>query len=463
MAQTKKTFWGFPSQIKYIVGNEACERFSYYGMRSILVIFMTQYLFMDAAKSKGVFHLFISANYFLPLIGGYLSDRYLGKYRTILYLSIVYCIGHAVLAIWETELGMYWGLGLIAVGAGGIKPCVSAHVGDQFTKSNAHLVSKVFEVFYWAINFGSFFASLLIPFILPVYGPGVAFGIPGVLMAIATFVFWLGRKEFVHVPPSGKENSSQFAGVVTYALLHAKEKAEGQTWLDVARKKYNETRVEGAKAAIAVFKVFATVAVFWALFDQTGSTWVLQAEQMDLNVWGFELYPSQLQAANPIMVLILIPLFSRVLYPWVESRGIKVTPLRKMGVGMAMTGLSFVASGVFQLFLDGGVQISVAWQLLAYLILTAAEVLVSITGLEFAYTQAPRAMKSTIMSFWLLTVAVGNFLTAFVSYINRFQGAAEFFFYAGLMFVVAIVFVVSTTRYQERSYLEPDDMSPNLA
>src|SRR5680860_1628269 len=130
----------FPSQIKYIVGNEACERYSYYGMRSILTVFMIQVLLMQEAEATSTYHLFAGACYLFPLLGAFISDRFLGKYKTILYLSLVYCSGHAVLAVWETKMGLYAGLALIALGSGGIKPCVSAHVGDQFKANQTHLL-----------------------------------------------------------------------------------------------------------------------------------------------------------------------------------------------------------------------------------------------------------------------------------------------------------------------------------
>lgn len=444
----------FPRQIKYIVGNEAAERFSYYGMRSILVIFMVQHLMMAESQAKGVYHTFMSANYFLPLLGAFLSDRFLGKFKTIMSLSIVYCIGHAVLAGWENQQGLYAGLFLIAVGSGGIKPCVSAHVGDQFDRTNSHLLEKVFSVFYWSINFGAFFSTLLIPKILPMYGPGWAFGIPGILMAIATIVFYMGKKYYVHVPPTGKAGGTDFLGVVWYALTHLGQRKSGEGWLQTAKAKYSSEKVEGAEAAVGVFKVLLAVSAFWALFDQQGSTWLIQAQKMDLTVWGMKFEAAQIHALNPIMVLVLIPIFSLILYPAVERMGIKVTPLRKMSVGMALTGISFIIVGLFQVYLDQGHQLSVAWQILPYLVITAAEVMVSITGLEFAYTQAPRAMKSTIMSFWLLTVAVGNMFTAYISVINKFTGAGEFFFYAALMFVIAGIFIWGAVNYKERNYIE---------
>src|SRR3954452_11564072 len=126
MKNLSRQFSAYPPQIKFIVGNEACERFSYYGMRSILVVFMINHLAMSQENAKTAYHLFAGACYLLPLLGAYLSDRFLGKYKTILYLSIVYCLGHLSLSLWETPNGVYLGLGLIALGSGGIKPCVSA-------------------------------------------------------------------------------------------------------------------------------------------------------------------------------------------------------------------------------------------------------------------------------------------------------------------------------------------------
>ena len=441
-----------PSQIKYIIGNEGCERFSFYGMRSILVVFMTDHLLFSKPDAQATFHLFVSAVYLLPLLGAVIADRYLGKYRTIMYLSLVYCAGHGVLALFEgTSAGLYAGLGLIALGSGGIKPCVSAFVGDQFTKRNKHLVKKVFDWFYWIINFGSFFATLLIPWTLAKAGPAVAFGIPGILMFIATVIYYLGRKQYIHVPPTGKNPNAVYR-VVGYAWANRKSRKPGESFLDVARRAFPEDAVEGVKAALRVAKVFATVSIFWALFDQHSSSWVLQAKQMELH--GMK--ASQIAALNPIMVMVLIPLFAKGIYPWLERKGFSVTPLKKMTTGMFVAGFSFVIVAIYQALIDQGVHMSVWWQAIPFLIITAAEVLISITGLEFAYTQAPRAMKSTIMSFWLLTVFLGNLLTAYVSKINVFEGAWFFVFFAALMLVVGFVFMAIAARYKVVEYFEED-------
>src|SRR6266849_2147259 len=142
----------------------------------------------------------------MPLLGAFLGDAVLGKYRTILFLSVVYCFGHLTLAIDHTRLGLTIGLSLIALGAGGIKPCVSANVGDQFGASNQHLLTRVYSWFYFSINFGSAFSTLIIPELLDKKSADIAFGTPGILMFIATVIFWLGRKKFVHLHPAGLRN-----------------------------------------------------------------------------------------------------------------------------------------------------------------------------------------------------------------------------------------------------------------
>ena len=446
----------YPSQIKYIVWNEACERYSYYGMRSILVIFLVQYLGLQQNIAVSDYHLFSSACYLFPLLGGFISDRYLGKYKTIIILSLVYCLGHAFLAVFEdSKTGFYWGLGLIALGSGGIKPCVSAHVGDQFKLSQKALLQKVFDLFYFMINFGSFFSTLITPWTLEAYGPAIAFGIPGILMLIATFIFWLGRNQYVHVPPSGKNEHGTLA-VLMSGFKNMKHK---KGFLEGAKMDHPEQSVEDVRAAFAIGKIFIAISVFWALFDQHGSSWVLQAKEMnlDVNIFGWEktLLPSQIPALNPIMVMGLIPLFTFGIYPALEKVfKAEMTPLKRMAGGMFVAAISFVFVAVYQYQLDGGDKISVLWQIIPFLVITMAEVMISITGLQFAYTQAPKSMKSTIMSMWLLTVVFGNLITAYIAAINTFEGGNFFMFFAILMGVFALIFTWMAKGYVMKDYMD---------
>ncbi len=440
----------FPPQIKFIVGNEACERYSYYGMKSILVVFMIQVLLMRETQATWVYHQFSSLCYLTPLLGAYISDRIWGKYKTILYLSLVYCVGHAVLAFWENETGLYAGLFLIALGSGGIKPCVSAHVGDQFKKGQEAMLAKVFNLFYFMINFGSFFSTLITPWTLKHYGPSVAFGIPGILMFIATFIFWLGRKQYVHMPPT-KSDGNGFLNVVKTGLT-----GEGSgTFWEKAAKKHGAEAAEGAKAVWDISKVFAAVSVFWALFDQHGSSWVIQATKMDLLFMGIPFEASQISAWNPIMVMALIPIFTFGVYPAFEKMGYAMTPLRRMTLGMFVTAFSFFLAAGIQVQLDGGNQLNVMWQFWPYLIITIAEVMVSITGLEFAYTQAPKSMKSSVMSMWLLTVFFGNQLVSFITKIELYPVASTgyFMFFGVTMAVFACIFAFMASRYKVKNFM----------
>ncbi|MBL7669220.1 MAG: POT family MFS transporter [Bdellovibrionaceae bacterium] len=442
-------FTKYPPQIKFIVGNEAAERFSFYGMKSILMVFMTQQLLMAKGDAVAYYHSFTAACYLLPIVGAYISDRYLGKYKTIISLSMVYCLGHLVLALFESRLGLLFGLTFIAIGSGGIKPCVSAHVGDQFRSDQKKEMENIFNLFYFMINFGAFFATLITPWTYVKYGSQVAFGIPGLLMLIATVVFWLGQKYYVHVPPSGK-NPNSFVRVIWSGLKNGLGSFESN-----AVHEHPKETVQGVKAILKLLVIYVWISIFWALFDQSGSTWIIQAQKMDLNFMGVDWNESQVQAINPILILVLIPLFTLYIYPLIDRLGFKFTSLRKIFVGMLFASVSYGIVAYSQSLIEAGEKITIAWQLLAYLFITIGEVFVSVTGLEFAYTQAPKNMKSTVMSFWLLTVFLGNLIAAQLSHVSWFETASTsyFLFYAFLMFTVAIVFLFLSKFYTVMNYM----------
>lgn len=750
----------FPSQARYVLGNEAAERYSYYGMKGILALYITNVLIMSQDDATQIIHLFSFVNYFMPILGAWVSERYWGRYKTILWISLSYCAGHGVLALSDAfdkadvdakTICLYAGLGLIAFGAGGIKPCVSAFMGDQFGPERRHLLPRAYAAFYWSINLGSTAAFLTIPYIRKEWGYSWAFGVPGIAMAVATFVFWLGTSRYVMVPPSSKTKSAGFfkvlfsaisepsaglseshaglvrrpskllawsvltglfmegivfvlilwlsariggfaylllpwavgvyfetlilralfrlkrgrfsrilrfvcafaalrgayafvsaaallvywsiswygfaravlgdswmksfgsllevAGVLLLLLLllawaalalvraytavrggllaaqatsrvlqpspHESDKSRSRDFWTDCSGLFTKAEIDAARSVGPVLMIFALAPVFWALFDQTFSTWVLQGEMMrpaylraadfkpsdvrnpqqflaqarsgtnavmaliweavpesdktgiagagdsgpdlpvavagglnallaggslfradvfdtnslspetlvtlrappepevtarvnrlliedtfpDAIVRSYRIGPEEMLSANPIFVMIFVPIMSLLVYPLL---GRFATPLKRMSTGMFLAAGSFVIVAWLQTRIDGGEQLSILWQTLPYVVLTIAEVLFSTTGLEFAFREAAPSMKSIITGFWYLAVALGNlFVTVVTGVAQRVVGGGAgghevavtprmFLFYAGLTFVVAIAFSVIASFYRYR-------------
>lgn len=465
----------YPKSIPYIIGNEAAERFSFYGMRSILVTFLVAQFYnplhnpslttMAEARANGDTHFFVALAYSLPFVGGLVADWFTGKYKIILYISMVYCLGHLFLAMFDSDLHLFTaGLVLIAIGAGGIKSCVSANVGDQFDASNQHLLSKVYGWFYFSINAGSVFSTVLIPWVYEAYGPKWAFGIPGILMALATIIFFMGRKMYIRVPPSGI-NRDNFVFISVYALTHMSKRQPGQSLLDIAKENHDPEKVEGVKAVYRVMAVFFFALAFWAVWDQNLSEWVLQAAKMNLKInlgfTQFTLLPGQVQTCNPIFLLLFIPVFNYWIYPFFDRIGLKTTPLRRLGAGLFLTALSFVVIAMIQANIDHGGTPSIWWQVFAYIVLSAAEVLVSITGLEYAYTHAPKSMKSTMTAIWLLVVSLGNLFTGAVNnnisnhglLSHYLVGANYYWFFVGIVALFTVAFMLVSPRLKEHNYI----------
>jgi proton-dependent oligopeptide transporter, POT family len=514
-----------PAAIPYIVGNEAAERFNYYGLRAILTTFMVAQFYnptgstdpaiMQAAEAtaNAKTHDFVAMSYLLPMFGGMVSDWFWGKYKTILYLSIVYVIGNLALAISvNSEIVFTSALMLIALGAGGIKPCVSANVGDQFNESNQHLISKAFSAFYASINAGSLLSILMIPYLKAHYGPVVAFGVPAIAMITATLFFYAGRDKYVKVPPKGDNNKlvilltafgtlfasylifdklshrifgENFQGgtgpilagwgimILAVALIFKKQWfAKPGNFVGInlyaltnggfanAAKEYGTDTIEGIKSVWRIFSVFAFVPIFWALWDQSQSEWVVQAQKMDLDFLGIKWQAEQISFVNAGFILAFIPIFNFILFPFLEKIGLKVTPLRKLGAGFVITALSFVIISIIQGWIDAGQTPSIGWQIIAFIVLTAGEVLVSITCLEYAYTQAPPSMKSTIMASYLLTVTLGNVVVSIIQnnikasgFFAQFHGASFFWLFTGICAANAILFMIVSPFIKEKSYI----------
>ncbi|KAB1283564.1 Solute carrier family 15 member 2 [Camelus dromedarius] len=312
----------YPLSIAFIVVNEFCERFSYYGMKG----------------------------------------------RTIIYLSLVYVLGHVIKSmgalpilggpVVHTVLSMI-GLSLIALGTGGIKPCVAAFGGDQFEEKHAEERTRYFSVFYLSINAGSLISTFVTPMLrgdIQCFGKdcyALAFGVPGLLMVIALVVFAVGSKIYKKPPPEGNI-VTQVVKCIWFAISNRFKNRSGDVpkrehWLDWAAEKYPKQLILDVKALTRVLFLYIPLPMFWALLDQQGSRWTLQATRMNGNLGFFVLQPDQMQVLNPFLVLIFIPLFDLVIYRLVSKCGINFTSLRKMAVGMILACLAFAVAAAVEI------------------------------------------------------------------------------------------------------------------
>ncbi|NXN11509.1 S15A1 protein, partial [Indicator maculatus] len=374
--------FGYPLSIFFIVINEFCERFSYYGMRAVLILYFTYFLQWDDNLSTAIYHTFVALCYLTPILGALIADAWLGKFLTIISLSVVYTVGQAVVAISSINdltdanqdgspdninlhiaLSMT-GLILIALGTGGIKPCVSAFGGDQFDDDQEKQRSSFFSVFYLSINAGSLISTIITP-ILRAEQCGIhskqqcyplAFGVPAALMAVSLIVFVAGSGMYKKVKPQGNimiQVSKCIGFAITNRFRHrSKEFPKREHWLDWASEKYDKRLITQIKMVLKVLFLYIPLPMFWALFDQQGSRWTLQATTMDGNFGDIQIQPDQMQTVNPILIIIMVPVVDTVIYPLIKKCKINFTPLRKMTVGMFLASLAFVAAALVQVQID---------------------------------------------------------------------------------------------------------------
>ncbi|KAI4885389.1 hypothetical protein NFI96_020342, partial [Prochilodus magdalenae] len=665
---------GYPLSIFFIVVNEFCERFSYYGMRAVLVLYFRYFLGWGEDFATTIYHTFVALCYLTPIVGAIVADSWLGKFKTIVYLSIVYTIGQVVMAIsaihditdtnhdgtpdnmtFHVSLSMV-GLFLIAVGTGGIKPCVAAFGGDQFQDHQEKQRSTFFSIFYLSINAGSLLSTLITP-ILRAQECGInsqrqcyplAFGVPAALMAVALIVFIAGSGMYYKSDPQGNimMNVCRCVGFAIKNRFKHRSSAypKREHWMDWAEEKYDKLLIAQVKMVVKVLFLYIPLPMFWALFDQQGSRWTLQATTMNGDFGGFVVQPDQMQTVNPILILVMVPIVDSLVYPLIKKCGLNFSPLKRMTVGMFMAALAFVAAALLQIQIDdtlpkfpshsqaqakfinldnnlmsitvdgapleipafqasgdymsfnkesasisvngasavvaltkgrrqtvllgsGGVlesgfdlntkpeegfndirfvnglgtvlnvtgaqdlgaiapnnfsdyasvkqgkaiftivddegqkcnytmtlgfgssytliipstftfgancwetikqiedikpnTIHMAWQIPQYFLMTAGEVVFSVTGLEFSYSQAPSNMKSVLQAGWLLTVAVGNIIVLIVAEAGQLPDQwAEYVLFASLLVCVCIIFSIMAYFYK---YIDPAEIEARFA
>ncbi|NXB62992.1 S15A1 protein, partial [Struthidea cinerea] len=373
--------FGFPLSIFFIVINEFCERFSYYGMKAVLILYFKYFLHWEDNLATAIYHTFVALCYLTPILGAIIADSWLGKFKTIIYLSIVYTIGQTVLSVGSINdltdhnrdgspdnvalhiaLSMI-GLILIALGTGGIKPCVSAFGGDQFEEDQEKQRRTFFSLFYLSINAGSLLSTIVTPN-LRAQECGIhtkqrcyplAFGVPAALMAVALVVFVIGSKMYKKVKPQGNV-MLQVSKCIGFAIKNrfqhrSKEFPKREHWLDWANEKYDKQLIAQTKMVLKVLFLYIPLPMFWALFDQQGSRWTLQATTMNGD-FGILVQPDQMQIVNPILIVVMVPVVDYLVYPLIKKCKINFTPLKKMTVGMFLASMAFVAAALVQVQID---------------------------------------------------------------------------------------------------------------
>uniref|UniRef100_A0A8C7ZZQ8 Solute carrier family 15 member 1 n=1 Tax=Oryzias sinensis TaxID=183150 RepID=A0A8C7ZZQ8_9TELE len=588
---------GYPISIFFIVINEFCERFSYYGMRAVLVLYFKYFLRWDDDFATTIYHTFVALCYLTPILGAIIADSWLGKFKTIVYLSIVYTLGQVVLAVsaihditdtnkdgtpdnmtFHVALSMV-GLLLIALGTGGIKPCVAAFGGDQFEDHQEKQRGTFFSIFYLSINAGSLLSTIITP-ILRGQECGIhtqqqcyplAFGVPAALMAVALIVFIVGNGMYHKTAPQGNimvKVTKCIGFAIKNRFRHrSSQYPKREHWMDWADEKYDKLLIAQVKMVLKVLFLYIPLPMFWALFDQQGSRWTLQATTMDGDFGGLTIQPDQMQTVNPILILILVPIMDSLIYPLISKCKLNFTPLRRITVGINSSTCGFLPSYrkpclSFHLtvrcksslstrstgmcrsrFFNGfdtalnvtvgdkeigyilpnnmseytsvkhgdagywirndaglecfvkqelgfgssytllipptltfggkcseGIQkildiepntISMAWQIPQYFLLTAGEVVFSVTGLEFSYSQAPSNMKAVLQAGWLLTVAFGNIIVLIVAEAATLEDQwAEYILFAALLVLVCIIFAIMAYFY---TYIDPAKIEAHFA
>ncbi|EGG23769.1 hypothetical protein DFA_05904 [Cavenderia fasciculata] len=446
----------FPPSIKYLIGNEISESHN---------------------QATSALHTFSFVTYFFPiLMGAYLADGVIGKYKTILCFCIVYCFG--CITLWMSsssrivgdnpETRSSWALGigllLVATGTGGIKPVALTFCGDQLdAKRQAPLVEKLYTLFYWSINVGSFGGTILSPICRAYLGYEIAFAIPCLFMFMATIFLLLGRKQYKRRPITGSILLTSF-GIILRGIWERCKSLVGKAsqaqshynghWLDRSKSTFDNNSVESVKACLNVLVCFIPIPFYRAMGELFPSRWTLQALSMNRKIGIFTVQPDQLQVLNPLILLAIIPLSEVLVYRPLRNKGIPFHPLKKMSIGMFTSIIGFLVCVGLQIHIDNSPKesVSVFLQIPQYFIMAIAELLVTVPGLEFAYSHAPASHKSLIMSGWLIAISLGNLFVVLV--VDGFQIAVqwhEYLFFAGCTLIFSFVFVFIAYRFKPSS------------
>ncbi|OZJ01852.1 hypothetical protein BZG36_05340 [Bifiguratus adelaidae] len=439
----------WPKACYFIVPNEFGERFAYYGIKPLFAHYLTNMVGMRAVDATIWTSNFTTMAYFFPLGGAALSDSFLGKYWTIVSLSVVYAIGTILLAVFSipglvsyngvTRDGLgalpFWTwlfpVVLMALGTGGIKPCVSSHGGDQYLPHQTKGLNFFFSYFYVAINLGSLISGYLTPYLkqgILCFNREcyfISYIVCAAVFTVVMILFAVGKPWYRIVPPRGEFLPYKAVKAAAYAAYKwtgaTREEREAKgNWLNFGEELVGpefviETRLFGNN-----FMMMLPTLFFWMCYDQGSNEWQFQYDMMK----NTGIPPEAFSNLNPIFIVIMVPTFN-YLYRVLERRNIRFTVLQRMGTGFFLMVLAYLISGILQIYViraydpvndpDNLNCINGWWQVPQWFILSLGETLLSPEGLKFAYANSGRQMRSQNQSVWLLMSALGDLVTSAVN------------------------------------------------
>jgi POT family proton-dependent oligopeptide transporter len=426
--------FGHPRGLMTLFFTEAFERFTYYGMRTLLILFMTAAVMndglgLDDRTASAIYGLYISATYLLSLFGGWIADRLIGQQRAVFWGGVLIMLGNGCLATGNTQM-FFVGLIVIVLGVGLLKPNISAIVAQLYPEGGSRRDAG-FSIFYMGINTGAFLGSWMVPVAAKAWGWNVGFALPAIGMLIGLVQFQATKHYLSEagVVPLGKPTTWwPVIGFVVAVVVITVLSLGGQLHLDpvIISKVLNWVLLAMAagyflyllgfagldkverKRVIAIIALFIACAMFWAGFEQAGASFNLFADRhTDLNVFGMEIAPGVLQAVNPLFIILFAPVFAAL---WVNlgRRNLDPSAPAKFAAGLILMGVGFMVMFLAARYVVMGEKVMPTWLILTYLFHTFGELCLSPVGLSSMTKLAPARFVGQVMGLWFLATAVGN-------------------------------------------------------
>ncbi|XP_038060271.1 solute carrier family 15 member 4-like [Patiria miniata] len=445
---------------------ELCERLTYYSIAGNLVLYCTNELKFSSADATTVTFIFTGTSYFVPVVGGWIADSVSGKYNAIFGAGLIYCIGTTMLPIISIDFTQYgphlgltvgqkrgfflFSLAVIAIGTGGIKSNVGPFGAQQLDDLGEGPVKSFFNWFYWFINVGSAVSFSAVVYVQQEIGFDVGYAIPAASIVVAIIMLLIGRKWYRMRPPEGSVFTT-VAKIIWQALSRIRKpnarKDQMTSWLDRAKHSFGghfpDLKVDEVRSLGRIIPVFIVIIFYWTVYFQMSTTYLLQGERMRLVYSGFTIPVAALNLFDVAIILVMIPVVDRIFYPFMARIGYPLTKLKRIGIGMALAVFSMILAagvefgrkanikeyGYFQQEVAGKAfnasDLSVFAQVPQYTFIGASEVFTSITGLEFAYSQSPKAMQGVVMGLFLLTSGLGSYIgSLLVTIVNAITSSA---------------------------------------